>query len=49
MQMAYQQVVRMTRCEDTRGFQALLREMLSYLGYVWYPEYRVFEIPCGEN
>ena len=49
LQMAYQQVVRMTRCEDTPGFLALLREMLSYLGYVWYPEYRVFEIPRGEN
>ena len=49
MQMAHQQVVRMTQCEDTLGFPALLREMLSYLGYVWYPEYRVFEIPRGEN
>ena len=49
MQMAFQQVVRMTRCEDTPGFPAMLCEMLNYLGCVWYPEYRVFEIPRGEN
>jgi hypothetical protein len=49
MQMAYQQVVRMTQCEDTLGFPTLLREMLSYLGYVRYPEYRVFEVPRGEH
>jgi hypothetical protein len=49
MRMAIQQVVHMTRCEDTPGYLAMLHEMLSYLGYVWYPEYRVFEIPCGEN
>jgi hypothetical protein len=49
MQMAYQQIVRMTQCEDTRGFPVLLREMLSYLGYVWYPEYRVTEIPRGDQ
>jgi hypothetical protein len=26
----------------------MLREMLSYLGFVWYPEYQLFE-PRGEN
>jgi hypothetical protein len=49
MQMALQQVVRMTRCEDTPGFPVMLREMLSYLGYIWYPEYRMFKIPHGKN
>ena len=39
MQMAFQQVVRMTRCDNMLGYPAMLREMLSYLGYVWYPEY----------
>jgi hypothetical protein len=39
----------MTQCEDTRGFPALLRELLNYLGFVWYPEYRVSEIPRGEH
>jgi hypothetical protein len=47
--MAFQPVVRMIHCEDTPGFLAMLREMLSYLGYAWYPECRVFEIPRGEN
>jgi hypothetical protein len=49
MQMAYSQVVRMTQCENTTGFPALLREMLSYLGFIWYPEYRVTELPLDDQ
>ena len=41
--MAYQQVVRMTRCETTTGHPELLRDLASYLGFLWHPEYRVYE------
>ena len=43
LQMAYYQVVRMTRCETTTGHPELLRDLASYLGFLWHPEYRVYE------
>ena len=37
------QIVRLTRCLDVRGHPATLIEMMSYVGYRWYPEYTVEE------
>ena len=37
------QIVRLTRCLDVRGHPATLIEMMSYVGYRWYPEYTVKE------
>ena len=39
----YPQVVRMTRCKETAGHPALLRDMITFLGFCWAPEYQVFE------
>ena len=33
----------MTRCEETAGHPALLRDMVTFLGFRWAPEYQVFE------
>lgn len=43
--MSYAQVVLLTRCETTTGYPAFLRDMASYLGFRWHPEYRVVEVP----
>ena len=37
-QRYYLQVVRMTRCEETAGHPALLRDMVTFLGFRWAPE-----------
>ena len=37
------QIVRLTRCIGVRGHPATLIEMMSYVGYRWYPEYTVEE------
>ena len=37
------QIVRLTRCLDVRGHPATLIEMMSYVGYQWYPEYTIVE------
>ena len=42
-QRFYPQVVRMTRCERTTGHPELLREMVTFVGFRWAPEYQVFE------
>ena len=42
-QMSYAQVVRMTHCEKTTGHPELLRDMVTFLGFRWAPEYQVFE------
>ena len=34
----------MTRCETTAGHPAMLRDVSSYLGFLWLPEYRVYEL-----
>src|SRR4051812_657251 len=36
-------IVRLTRCIGVRGHPAKLIEMMSYVGYRWYPEYTVEE------
>ena len=33
----------MTRCEDTTGHPELLRQMVTFLGFRWAPEYQVYE------
>ena len=33
----------MTRCEKTTGHPELLRDMVTFLGFRWTPEYQVFE------
>lgn len=35
--MSFAQVVRLTRCETTTGYPALLREMAMYLGFRFHP------------
>ena len=47
MQMACYQVVRMTNAEDATGHLEMLQEMLTYLGYIWNPEYTVTVLPRG--
>src|SRR3954464_1060918 len=37
------QIFRLTRCLGVRGHPATLIEMMSYVGYRWYPEYTVEE------
>src|SRR3954469_17252838 len=37
------QIVRLTRCIGVRGHPATLIEMMSFVGYRWYPEYTVEE------
>ena len=37
------QIVRLTRCLGVRGHPAMLIEMMSFIGYRWYPEYTVKE------
>ncbi|KAI5016224.1 hypothetical protein ZWY2020_006075 [Hordeum vulgare] len=37
------QHVRLTRATETTGFPAILVDLLTRLGYRWYPEYTVFE------
>src|SRR3954468_14817275 len=37
------QIVRLTRCLGVRGHPATSIEMMSYVGYRWYPEYTVEE------
>src|SRR3954466_13017760 len=37
------QIVRLTRCIGVRGHPATLIEMMSLVGYRWYPEYTVEE------
>ena len=39
----YPQVVRMTRCEGTTGYPEMLRDMVTFLGFRWAPEYQVYE------
>ena len=39
----YPQVVRMTRCESTARYPEMLRDMVTFLGFRWAPEYQVFE------
>src|SRR3954470_24035883 len=44
--MAYlpsRQIVRLTRCLGVRGHPVMLIEMMSFIGYRWYPEYIVEE------
>src|SRR3954462_8026722 len=36
-------IVRLTRCIGVRGHPATLIEMMSFVGYRWYPEYTVEE------
>src|SRR4051812_44260054 len=43
------QIVRLTRCIDVRGHLATLIEMMSFLGYRWYPEYTIEEQFCNFN
>lgn len=43
--MAPCQVVRMTRAENTTGYPDMLREMMSYLGFSFYPEFVVYALP----
>ena len=44
-------VVRLTRCEDGRGFPALFAAALASQGCPWYPEYVVYEeyFPYGQG
>ena len=44
-------VVRLTRCEETRGFPALLAAALADQGCCWFPEYVVYEeyLPYGQG
>src|ERR1041385_1999206 len=37
------QIVRLTRCLGVRGHPAMLIEMMSFIGYRWYPKYIVEE------
>src|SRR3954465_3082536 len=37
------QIVRLTRCIGVRGHPDMLIEMMSFMGYRWYPEYTVEE------
>src|SRR3954469_6656414 len=37
------QIVRLTRCIGVRGHPAMLIDMMSFMGYRWYPEYTVEE------
>src|SRR3954471_12518069 len=37
------QIVHLTRCIGVRGHPAMLTEMMSFVGYQWYPEYTVEE------
>src|SRR3954467_884890 len=37
------QIVRLTRCIGVRGHPATLIDMMSFVGYRWYPEYTVEE------
>ena len=37
------QIVRLTRCLGVRGHPATLIEMMTYVGYRWYPEYTIEE------
>src|SRR3954465_7702544 len=37
------QIVRLTRCICVRGHPAMLIEMMSFVGYRWYPEYTIEE------
>ena len=37
----YPQVVRMTRCEGTAGYPEMLRDMVTFLGFRWAPEYQI--------
>src|SRR4051812_6592181 len=37
------QIVRLTRCIGVRGHPAMLIEMMSFVGYRWYPKYIVEE------
>src|SRR3954452_16082733 len=37
------QIVHLTRCIGVRGHPATLIEMMSFVGYRWYPEYTVEE------
>src|SRR3954467_1004452 len=43
------QIVRLTRCIGVRGHPAMLIEMMSFMGYRWYPEYTVEEQFCDFN
>ena len=43
------QLVRLTMAVDATGFLAILVELLTRLGYSWYPEYAVYEDYCEFN
>src|SRR3954465_439243 len=43
------QIVRLTRYIGVRGHPATLIEMMSFVGYRWYPEYTVEEQFCDFN
>src|ERR1043165_1393939 len=36
-------IVRLTRCLGVRGHPSMLIEMMSFIGYRWYPEYTIEE------